>query len=441
MVTLLGWLAVAGLIAANGLFVAAEFALTSVDRSKVTRMAEQGDERAQQVLVAVRELSFQLSGAQLGITVCSLLLGFVAEPVIATDLESMFHSFGLPAGAVDPISLALALLLATIVQMLFGELVPQNLALARPLAVARAIVPLQRLFARGCRPVISAFNNVANAIVRALGVEPEEELRSARGPAELSYLFGSSAERGLLPAQTAVMLRRVLGFADKLADEVMTPRVQLEALRVGQSVQALVDLSRTSGRSRFPVYATDVDDIVGVLHVKQVFGIPAERRRHIAVEELMRPPLQVPASINADMLLKQLRDHEFQLAVVVDEYGGTAGVVTIEDLVEELVGQVVDEHDVDEAPDVLTLPDGSWSVSGRLHKDVLEQFGLADNGGHHDTVAGLLLEELGHIPEAAESVVVDGWRLTATRMEGHRIDRVHVIPPDKGSPSGGPKPS
>jgi CBS domain containing-hemolysin-like protein len=435
VLTLLGWVAVAVLIGANALFVAAEFALTSVDRSKVTRLAGEGDRRAKNVLVAVRELSFQLSGAQLGITICSLLLGFVAEPVIATALESMFHWFGLPAGAVAPVSLVLALGLATIAQMLFGELVPQNLALARPLAVARAIVPLQRGFTRICRPIISVFNNTANAIVRALGVKPEEELRSARTPAELSHLFGSSVERGLLPQQTAVLLNRVLGFADKTAEEVMTPRVQVVALRIGQSAQDMLDLSRSSGRSRFPVYASDLDDIVGVVHIKQAFGIPAEQRSDTTMEGLLRPPLHVPATLKGDALLNELRGDEFQLAVVIDEYGGTAGVVTTEDLVEELVGQVVDEHDASEVPEVLALPDGSWSVSGRLHKDTFSEFGFDITGGHYDTIAGLVLEQLGRIPDAGESAVLDGWTLIVTRVEGHRIERVLLMPPDEGPPA------
>jgi CBS domain containing-hemolysin-like protein len=416
------------LIGANALFVAAEFALTSVDRSKVNRLASEGDRRAQSVLTAVRELSFQLSGAQLGITVCSLLLGFVAEPVIASALESMFHAFGLPAGAVDPVSLALALLLATIAQMLFGELLPQNLALARPLGVARAIVPLQRGFARICRPVISAFNNTANAIVRFLGVEPEEELRSARTPSELSQLFGSSAERGLLPEPTARLLDRALRFADKNAEEVMTPRVQLVALRIGQTTADLMDLSRSSGRSRFPVYDEDLDDIVGVVHIKQVFSIPPEQRPTTPIDRLMQPPLRVPASLGSDALLTRLRAHDFQLAVVIDEYGGTAGVVTTEDLVEELVGQVVDEHDAAEPPDVLPLSDGGWSVSGRLHKDDFSDLGFEAADGHYDTVAGLLLERLGRIPVVGESVVVGDWRLSATRMVGNRIDRVGISP-------------
>lgn len=328
--------------------------------------------------------------------------------------------------------MALALLLATIAQMLFGELIPQNLALARPVGVARAIVPLQRTFARICRPVISAFNNTANAIVRALGVEPEEELRSARTPGELSQLFGSSAERGLLPAHTALLLNRVLRFADKNAEDVMTPRVQLVSLRVGQTAADLLDLGRSSGRSRFPVYDEDLDDIVGVVHIKQVFGIPPDRRAHTPIERLMQPPLQVPASLGSEALLNELRAHDFQLAVVIDEYGGTAGVVTTEDLVEELVGQVVDEHDGPEAPDLLPLSDGGWSVSGRLHKDAFSEIGFEAIDGHYDTIAGLLLEELGRIPAGGESVQVGTWRLTATRMDGNRIDRVAVTPHTQG---------
>jgi CBS domain containing-hemolysin-like protein len=429
MVTLLGWIAVAALIGANAFFVAAEFSLTSVDRSRVTRLSSAGDRRAQSVLAAVRELSFQLSGAQLGITICSLLLGFVAEPVIATALESIFHAFGLPAGAVDPVSLALALLLATIAQMLFGELIPQNLALARPLGVARAIVPVQRAFSRICRPVISAFNNTANAIVRALGVQPEEELRSARTPGELSQLFGSSAERGLLPARTALLLNRVLRFADKNAEDVMTPRVQVVALRVGQTMADLLELGRRTGRSRFPVYDEDLDDIVGVVHIKQVFGTSPEQRPNTPIERLMQPPLRVPASLGSEALLDELRAHGVQLAVVIDEYGGTAGVVTSEDLVEELVGQVVDEHDAAEAPDVLPLSDGNWSVSGRLHRDAFGEIGFEAGGGHYDTIAGLVLEQLGRIPSAGESVQVGGWRVTASRMDCNRIDRVVLTPP------------
>lgn len=430
MLTALGWVAIVLLITANGLFVAAEFALTSVDRQKITKLAAAGDRRAQIVLKSVRELSFQLSGAQLGITVCSLLLGFVAQPVIAEALRSGFFGLGMPDGAVGPVSVGLALLLATIAQMLFGELVPQNLALAKPIAVARAIAPLQRGFARVCRPVIVLFNNTANLIVRRLGIEPQEELRAARTPIELAHLIGSSADEGMLPAETAALLRRALTFGDRTAEDVMTPRVQVVALHVSQTTADLLTTARESGHSRFPVHTGDLDDVAGVVHVKHAFRVPLEERPHTPVRDLMVEPLRVPTSLDCDSLLVELRRYEPQLAVVIDEYGGTAGVVTVEDLVEELVGAVLDEHDTGEAPEVIALSDGTWSVSGRLHRDAFEEYlGFSAPTGHYETLAGLILEQLGRLPDPGDTVEVDGWRFTVTRMDRRRIDRVLVVPP------------
>jgi CBS domain containing-hemolysin-like protein len=382
------------------------------------------------VLHAVRELSFQLSGAQLGITVCSLLLGFVAGPVVAAALDSAFAAVGFAGRAVRPVAVVLALLLATVAQMLLGELVPQNLAISRPLPVARAVVPLLRAFSRVCRPVIALFNNTANAVVRWLGAVPQQELRSARTPAELTYLIGSSAEEGTLPARTAVLLRRALRFGDKTAGEVMTPRVQVIALHAGKSAADLLALARDSGHSRFPVHLGDLDDIAGLVHVKHAFAVPAERRAETGVGTLLVEPTLVPESLPIDALLPALRQGGLQLAVVVDEYGGTAGVVTLEDLVEELVGPVRDEHDAAETPEVQPLADGGWSVSGQLHRDEFaELLGLEPPAGHYDTLAGLVLERLGRMPETGDSVEVDGTTLTVHRIDGHRIDRVLLRPP------------
>jgi CBS domain containing-hemolysin-like protein len=433
VLTVLGWLAVVALIAANALFVAAEFALTSVDRARVTRLAESGDRRAQGVLAAIRDLSFQLSGAQLGITLCSLLLGFVAEPVIAGAIRPGLRALGLAEGMAHGLAVVLALLLATVAQMLLGELVPQNLALSRPLAVARAISPVQRGFARIGRPVIAVFNNTANGIVRWLGVTPQQELRAARTPAELAHLIGSSVEEGTLSARTALLLRRALTFGDKTAGDVMTPRVQMVALHADQSVAQLLATARATGRSRFPVHRGDVDDIVGVVHVKHAFAVPPDKRESATVGELMVEPARVPESLDCDALLPALRRYGLQMAVVVDEYGGTAGVVTLEDLIEELVGQVRDEHDTGEAPEVLPLSDGGWSVSGRLHRDAFaEQLDLDAPPGHYDTLAGLVLERLGRLPEPGDSVDLGGWTLAVTRMDGRRIDRIEVRPPGTG---------
>ena len=427
MLTALGWLAVAGLIAANGLFVAAEFALTSVDRAKVRRLAEAGDRRAEGVLRAVRDLSFQLSGAQLGITVCSLLLGFVAAPVIATAIRPGLDGLGLPGGWVDAVAVVLALLLATLAQMLLGELVPQNLAISRPLPVARAVTPLQRGFSRACRPVIALFNNTANGIVRRLGATPQQELRAARTPAELAHLIGSSVQEGTLPRGTAELLHRALGFGGKSAGAMMTPRVQVVALHADRSAAELLALARSTGRSRFPVHQGDMDEIAGVVHVKHGLAVPAQRRASTRVGELMVEAVQVPESLPADALLRTLRRQGMQLAVVVDEYGGTAGVVTLEDLVEELVGQVLDEHDTGETPDVLAIPEGGLSVSGRLHRDAFaEQLGLDAPPGHYDTLAGLVLERLGRMADRGDSIDVQDWTLTVTGLDGHRIDRIAV---------------
>jgi CBS domain containing-hemolysin-like protein len=438
VLTALGWLAVAVLIAANALFVAAEFGLTSVDRAKLARLADAGDRRAKAVQCAIRELSFQLSGAQLGITVCSLLLGFVAEPVIAAALEAAFRALGLSHGAVDPVALVLALALATVAQMLFGELVPQNFALARPLSTARAIVPFQLGFTRLCRPVIRLFNNAANAVVRAVGVEPQEELRSARTPPELAYLATSSAEQGALPTRTAQLLRRALAFGDKTAADVMTPRVQVEALPRTDSAADLLAAARASGRSRFPVYGDSIDEIDGVVHVKHAYTVDPAERAHVPVAELMVDVVRVPTSLPCDPLLKTLRRGSLQLEIVVDEYGGTAGVVTLEDLVEELLGQIRDEHDTGEAAEAVALTDGSWSLAGGVHRDdAADLLGVHTPDGPYDTVAGLVLHQLGRIPEVGDRVEVAGWTLRVARVDGRRIDRIVASPPPSASSEDG----
>jgi CBS domain containing-hemolysin-like protein len=427
MLTALGWVALVVLIAANALFVAAEFALTSVDRAKLERSAEMGDRRAVSVRRAVGQLSYQLSAAQLGITICSLLLGFVAEPVVADVLRPLARSAGMPHEAVDVTAVVLALILATLAQMLFGELVPQNLAISRPLAVARAVIPLQRAWARAGRPVVSLFDGAANAIVRGLGVTPRQELRAARTPAELRSVITSSAEEGTLDVETAQLLRRALAFGDKTAGDVMTSRVRIVALQAGDTAADLIDAARTSGRSRFPVAGEDLDDVLGVVHVKHAFGIPREQRVDVTVRTLMDRPLRVPESLDCDALLKRLSIVRAQLAVVVDEYGGTAGLVTVEDLVEELVGQIRDEHDAAEVPEVMPQGPGQWSVSGQTHKDsVAELLDIPAPTGPFDTVAGVLMDRLGRIPAVGDQIELAGWQLRVTRMDAKRVDRVDI---------------
>lgn len=435
MLTALGWVALVVLIGANAFFVAGEFSLTAVDRGKLARLAREGDRRARSVLAATRELSYQLSAAQLGITICSLLLGFVAEPVVARALEPVLRALGISEAAAHPVALVVALLLATLAQMLFGELVPQNLALARPLAVGRAIGPMLRGFARAGRPLIALFDNTANAIVRGLGVTPRQELRAARSPVELRGVIAASAQEGALAPPTAQLLRHALSFGEKTAADVMTPRVRIIALAATATAADLLETARASGRSRLLVYGEDLDDVIGVVHVKHAFAVPVSQRASVTVRSLAVAPVRVPESLDCDALLRRLSAGALQIAVVIDEYGGTAGVVTVEDLVEELVGPIRDEHDVGEVAEVLVRGRQHWSVSGQLHKDSLaELLGSDPLPGPFDTVAGILLERLGRVPEVGDSVTFDGWTLRVTSMDARRIDRVDVAPAGEDEP-------
>nr|MDT0663943.1 hemolysin family protein [Micromonospora sp. DSM 115978] len=378
----------------------------------------------------LKRLSFLLSGAQLGITITSLVVGFIAEPAIADLISPVLDATGLPESASTAISIGLALLLATVLQMVFGELVPKNWAIARPMPVARWVTPPHRAFSSTFSWLITFLNNSANWIVRRLGVEPAEELRSARSPDELRFMVASSADHGTLESRTASLLVRGLSFGDRRAADVMTPRSQAVGLPADATVDDMLDVVRSTGHSRFPVYGSDLDDVVGVVHIKQAFDVPRDQRATTKVTEFSVPAVRVPATLDCDRLLVILRRRGLQLAVVIDEYGGTDGIVTLEDLVEEIVGEVADEHDP-EAPELAThADDGSWDVSGLLRVDeVADRTGFRAPDGPYDTVAGLVLDRLGHLPDVGESVEVEGWTLSVVAMDGHRIDRLRLVRP------------
>jgi CBS domain containing-hemolysin-like protein len=429
--SLLGLLAVVALTAGTAVSVASEFALTALERSQVdSHVAECDDRAARRVQRAHRNLSFQLSGSQLGITVTTLVTGYIAEPAIAALFRPGLVGIGIPAGFADGVATVLSLLLATTLSMVFGELVPKNLAIADPLRTARAVVWLQSGFATTFRWLISGLNALANTIVRRLGVEPAEELRSARSPRELSSLVRTSAQHGTLDAGTATLLDRSLRFTDRVAEDLMTPRVRSEFLAADDTVDDLVALSRRSGFSRFPVYDSDPDVVLGAVHVKQAFGVPVPDRARVTVRELIQPVPTVPESLDGDALLTTLRRSGLQIALVVDEYGGTAGIVTLEDLVEEIVGEVRDEHDRVEQARVRPLATGVWLMSGLLRADeVAEATGFEMPEGEYETLAGLVLARLGRIPDVGTDLVVAGWRLTVMRRDRNRLAELRLARP------------
>jgi CBS domain containing-hemolysin-like protein len=423
-----GLFALIALTVGTFVFVAAEFALTTVERSTVDAHVQQvGDRRARQVQHARNTLSFQLSGAQVGITITTLLTGYVAQPAIIDLVRPGVEALGLPASTVGAISLGVGLALATMLSMVFGELVPQNMAISRPLHTARRVAGVVNAFSVAFGWLISALNGAANWIVHRLGIEPAVDLRSARSPQELGSLVRSSAQHGTLDEGTATLLDRSLRFGERTAEELMTPRVRVKALRADAPVLALVDTARQTGFSRFPVYGGDLDDVRGVVHVKQAFALPAAQRAVIRVGSLASPVPTVPSSLDGDALLDRLRGQGLQVAIVVDEYGGTAGIVTLEDLVEEIVGDVRDEHDRLEVSRVRALDERSWLISGLLRADELvDAVGFVMPEGDYETVAGLLLERLGRIPTIGDGIESDGWRLTVTRMDRRRIAELRL---------------
>jgi CBS domain containing-hemolysin-like protein len=428
LLDVLGFLAVIVLTLGTAIFVAAEFSLTALDRSQVDSQIQRlPDRKSRNVQQAHRTLSFQLSGAQVGITITTLTTGYLAEPIIAEWLVPLMRLIGLPEGAAHGFALAIALLLANFISMLFGELVPKNLAISKPWETARRVAGFQIGFSKALGWLITGLNKAANWLVRRLGVEPADELASARSPQELGSLVRTSAAHGTLDKGTAKLLDRSLRFGDRTADELMTPRVQVHALRDDATVPDLIELARATGFSRFPVHTGDLDDVVGVVHVKQVFGVPSVQRPSTPMKALALPVPTVPESLDGDTLLDRLRGSGLQVALVVDEYGGTAGIVTLEDLIEEIVGDVRDEHDRGEVSPVRPLGKDNWMVSGLLRDDELaEATGFRMPQGEYETLAGLVLSRLGRIPEVNDEVFVDGWRITVMRMDRHRVAELRV---------------
>jgi CBS domain containing-hemolysin-like protein len=427
------------LIAANAIFVAAEFSLVTVDRAVVRRKAAAGDPGAAGVDKALSSLSTQLSGAQLGITITSLLVGYLAEPAVARLFEPVVGAAVGEAAAL-PVAMVLALLLASGVQMVVGELFPKNYAIARPYPTAVVVAPFQRAFTVTAGPLIRLLNGAANRVLRRMGVEPQEELAAGRPAHELVALVRRSAELGSVDAPTARLMQRAVGFAQHNAADAMTPRVRMVVVRPSASVTDALRLARRTGFSRLPVMERGADEVLGVVHVKAALAVPRERRDRSRALSIATPPLYVPEAMDLDRLLTELRRGVDRLAVVVDEYGGIAGVVTMEDLVEELVGEVHDEHDRSRHVPARRLPDGTWSVSGLIRPDeLLDAVGIeVPESDEYDTLAGFLGDRLDAVPEVGDEVVHEGWRFVVRRRDGLRVDRIVLEPTRESVDRAGP---
>lgn len=416
----------------TGLFVASEFSLINLERTELERRRDQGERGLTPSIRALKRSSTHLSSAQIGITVTTMLTGFLAEPSLAKLIEPRLGFLGLDESTLHGIALALSLVLATVFSFLIGELIPKNLAIALPLKVNKAVIRFQLAFTFVFGWLVWLLNNTGNAIVRSLGIEPKEELSSSRTAEELSSLVQRSASLGALQQRTADLISKTLELSQLTAAEVMTPRTKLTSLDASATVQDVISLSHSTGFSRFPVFTGSTDDVDGIVHVKAAASVPREKRSTVPATALMVEPFRVPETMSLEKLMGVLRSHGLQLAIVVDEYGGTAGIVTLEDLIEELVGELGDEHDRAKV-EITGGKDQSYSFPGMYRPDeLLEKLAVkVPEDGSYETVAGYLMSELGRVAAVGDEVQIDGGTLRVERMDGRRVDRIRFIPETK----------
>lgn len=413
----------------TGIFVASEFSMINLERTDLEARSDRGEKGLAPSIKALKRTSTHLSSAQLGITITTMLTGFLAEPSLAVLLEPQLTFLGLSETAISATALTIALILATIFSTLVGELIPKKLALTLPLQVNKAVVRLQLVFTWIFGWLVWLLNTTGNAMVRAMGIEPKEELSSSRTAEELSSLVQRSASLGAMDQRHADLITKTLALSQLVAADVMTPRTKLESLDASATVQDTIHLSDKTGFSRFPVFDGSNDDIAGIVHVKAAASVPREKRDIVPVTALMVEPFRVPETMTLEKLMGVLRSKGLQLAVVVDEYGGTAGIVTLEDLVEELVGELSDEHDKAKI-DIRSSKDKSISFPGMFRPDELEEkLGIqVPEDGTYETVAGFMMVKLGKLAQIGDEVVIQGGQLKVERMDGRRIDRIKFVP-------------
>ena len=424
------------LVLACAMFVAAEFSLITVNRSTIDHLVSKGDKRARGVSLALKTLSTQLSGAQVGITITTLSIGFLADPAISHLLEPSLANFGMSEKAATSVSIFLSIAIAAAVTMVFGELVPKKYSLAKPIETAKFTQGPQRLFSKIMKYPIKLLNGSANIIVRKMGVEPREELASARSSEEISSLVKRSAEQGTLARETAMIIGKALDFDELTALDVLTPRVKMHALNIDSNVDDVIKLTKLTGHSRFPVYGKSLDDIVGVIHVKNVIGITKLQRKTTSIKKFVHEPVFAPSSIKLDDLLEILRGGGMQMAIVIDEFGGTDGLVTIEDIVEELVGEVNDEHDKNKLSSIRRRHGGGWLVPGILRPDeITDETDIIFPEYDVETIGGQVSHLLERLPQINDSISLeaqsaDGKKVnlqfTVIELDGKRIDKLHM---------------
>ena len=414
------WMVV--LLAANGFFVAAEFACITARRNVLEQRATRPARAAMRL---TRELSLSLAAAQLGITIASLLLGYVAEPAVAAILGKGLGLLHVPEGVLHPIALAIALAIVVFLHMVVGEMAPKNIAIAAPERTALAVSLPFRGFILLFRPVITLLNGTANGLLRLLRVKPADVLEAGHSAEDLAMLIGEGMRKGVIGGFAHRLLTGAIVFGDRDAFEVMVPRPDTVAVPSGATVAEIEEVVVRSGHSRIPVHTGDLDDVLGFVHVKDLLGLDDEARGRPPDPSLIRPLLVVPGTLPVSSLLTRMRRTRNHLALVVDEHGGASGIITLEDIAEELVGDIWDEYDRQPTL-VRTLADGSLVAAGSVHPERLAALGVGLPPGKYETLGGFVMHRLGHVPRVGDAVEEGGWRIRVSRMEGRRVREVRI---------------
>jgi len=424
---ILGILSIGLLVLANGFFVAAEFSLVSVRRTRIAELVARGDAGAEAVQKAIDNPDRVIAATQLGITLASLALGWVGEPALShliTPLVALFPG-AIQSEVSHSISAAIAFTLITFLHVVVGELAPKSIALQDPertsLVVAKPTLWTERIF----KPAIWVLNGTGNALLRLFGVEPASGHELVHSVEELKMLVTASAESGVVQAEESEMLHAIFDFGEMVARQVMVPRTEVIAVEADTPLLDIINLVSQSTYTKFPVYEDSLDQIVGVVHVKDMLNVmqSPDCQRCVA-RDLVREALYVPETLHVSTLLRYFRDDRQHIAIVLDEYGGTAGLVTLEDLLEEIVGEVSDPFD-ESTPEIQFLADGSALIDGlTLLEDVNAHLDLALEEPDYDTIAGYVLGKLGRIPRPNDIIEGDGVRIRVNEMDGLRIARV-----------------
>ena len=425
------WLLVcAGVVLTLGsaLFVASEFSLVNLERNDVESRHERGEKGLSNTIRALKQTRKHLSGAQLGITLTTMLTGFIAEPALEEILHPSLAELGFSAAAATAMATVLTMVIATLFSSIFGELIPKKWALTNPLGVNRFVIGFQLAFSWLFGFMIKGLMAIGSGVVRLLGMEPREELSSSRTADELASLVRRAASLGALDQQTATLITKTLTLNQLVAADIMTPRPRMHVVDREDSVARVIQLCNETGHSRFPVIDGSSDDVIGVVHVKQAASVPRHKRTEVSVGAITVDAERVPETMPLESLMGLLRSKGLQLAIVVDEYGGTAGLATLEDLIEELVGELADEHDRTRVG-VRRGSGGSVIFPGLMRPDELKELAIKiPENGAYETVGGYLMSVLGKIPSIGDSVSIDGGVLKVERMDGRRVDRVRFTP-------------